>query len=97
MAEYKQEPGILDIRVKKGNEISILLTFSINLTGYTFSAYFSEGIITVEIVDLATGKINLRMQESLTESLTNRLYPWQLDLTTGGVTRTFLQGNIIIE
>lgn len=100
MATVSTTPGQLNISQKRGDELSQLLDFSINLTGYTFEAEIVSAITgatvaepTVSAINLATGQINLSMQESTTLSVPPGSYLWRLIWTAPGSSRrTALEG-----
>lgn len=93
-------PGTLNVTVKRGDELAQLLDFSINLTGYTFTAEVVSAVTgatmatpTVSNVNLATGQVNLGMTEEQTASLAAGSYLWRLVWTAPGtVRRTALEG-----
>lgn len=80
MATYAVLPDTLDLQFVSGDELSVLLDFSDNLTGYTFSTGIYEitqvvnGAVvattafarnfTITPIDLATGTLNLSLNEA---------------------------------
>jgi hypothetical protein len=100
MATVSTLPGTLNITIKRGDELSQLLDFSIALTGYTFSAevvsaitYATVATPTVSAVNLSTGQLNLAMSESQTSAIDPGSYLWRLIWTAPGtVRRTALEG-----
>lgn len=100
MATASTLPGTLNLAVKHGDELSQLVDFSIDLTGYTFSAevvsaitYGQVGTITVSAVNLANGQVNLAMSETATAAIAPGSYLWRLIWTAPGtVRRTALEG-----
>ena len=92
MATASTLPGTLNLAVKHGDELSQLCDFSIDLTGYTFSAEVVSAI-TVSNVNLAAGQVNLGMSETTTDSIAPGSYLWRLIWTAPGtVRRTALEG-----
>ena len=66
MTEVTQVPGSLDIKAKKGDDLSILIDFSIDMTGYTFEAGVNENEgnvtpITVANTNLPAGQITISL------------------------------------
>lgn len=100
MATVSTTPGTLNIAVKHGDEFDQLLDFSINLTGYTFTAevvsaitYAEVASIGVTAVDLAQGRINIGLSEVVTDGIAPGSYLWRLIWTApGNVRRTALEG-----
>ena len=100
MATVSTTPGVLNVTVKRGDELSQLLDFSIVLTGYTFASEVVSAVTgatlatpTVTAVNLATGQVNLSMTEIQTSSLAAGSYLWRLIWTAPGtVRRTALEG-----
>jgi hypothetical protein len=99
MALYDQAPGKLDARAKAGDEFSMLLTFSIALTGYTFAAAVTPASggaavdMAVTETDLAEGQITIGLTEAQTQSLGAGTHRWSLAWTApGSVKRTVLAG-----
>ncbi len=101
MAEATQVPGELDIKIAQGDDLSILLDFDIDLTGYTFEAKVDETdagntVITVVDTDLSAGQITLTMTDTLSGviEITKERTPhnWYLDRTNAGSQRRYLAG-----
>lgn len=100
MATVSTLPGTLNVTVKHGDELSQLIDFSVNLTGYTFEAEVvsaitgaGAGTITVSAVNLALGQVNIAMTESNSEAIAPGSYLWRLIWTApGSVRRTAIEG-----
>lgn len=100
MATVSTLPGTLNVTVKHGDELSQLVDFSVDLTGYTFSAEVvsaitgsSVGALTVADVNLAAGQVNLSMTESVCDAIAPGSYLWRLIwVGQGSVRRTALEG-----
>jgi hypothetical protein len=100
MATVSATPGILNVIVKQGETVSQLLDFSIALTGYTFAAeivsavtYATVATLTVSPVNLATGQINVGIDNSLAVNVAAGTYLWRLVWTPpAGEARTALEG-----
>lgn len=114
MAEWIQIPDTLDFTFVQGDEVKVLLDFDLNLTGYTFETKVVEVLEVVggnvtsfdevfsfaqTAVNLATGHINLSLDESQTSSLTlGGNYRWYMRWVAPGlVTRTVLSGAVIVR
>jgi hypothetical protein len=100
MATYEAIPSTLNIRIVKGDDMYVLLTFNQALTGYTFVGKVitsPETDVTVTEVDLANGKIALELDEAATEAITADTYDWYLTWTVGGLTRTVLSGSFQVD
>lgn len=115
MATYSVLPDTLDLRFISGDELSVMLDFSEDLTGYTFStsiyevtqvsngavvatATFSRNF-TITTVDLATGTLNLSLNETDTATFDPAVtYRWFLRwVAPGVVTRTVVSGTIRVS
>jgi hypothetical protein len=100
MATVSTLPGTLNIAVKHGDELSQLLDFSIDLTGYTFDAEAvsvitgaTVGEFTVTNTNLALGRVTLGMAETVTDAIAPGSYLWRLVWQApGSVRRTALEG-----
>lgn len=101
MATYAVLPDTLDIEFVGGDEVSILLDFDQNLTGYTFEApiYLATSVRNGQVVeyelamnftqtpvDLAAGKLNLSLNETQTGLLVlGSVYRWYLRWVAPGI------------
>jgi hypothetical protein len=100
MATVSQLPGVLNISLVRGDEFSTLVDFDVALTGYTFSAQVYSVLTgetlatpTVTAVNLATGQVNVSLQESQTASMRAGTYGWRLVwVAPGSAQRTALEG-----
>lgn len=100
MATTSTLPGTLNLTIKAGDELAQVVDFSIDLTGYTFTAevvsaitYGTVGSITVSAVNLASGQVNLALGETATAAIAPGSYLWRLIWTApGSVRRTALEG-----
>lgn len=105
MALAAQLPGRLDLALRRGDEFASLLDFSIDLTGYTFTASVRSRLTgavvatpTITAVNLALGQINLALTELQTSSLAVGDYDWSLVWSAPGtVTRTALAGIVEVS
>lgn len=101
MATVKQIPGRLDIVLAQGDDMSILLDFDIDMTGYTFAASTDEvdgstTTITVAETDLANGQITLTMTDTLSAAIAVGVHKWYLDRTNAGSQRRYLAGDFVV-
>lgn len=100
MATVSTLPGTLNVTVKAGDELSQLLDFSVDLTGYTFEAEVVSAVtgvqiaeITVSAVDLEDGQVNIAAAETVVDAIAPGSYLWRLVWTApGSVRRTALEG-----
>jgi hypothetical protein len=100
MATVSTLPGTLNVTVKHGDELSQLVDFSVDLTGYTFEAEVvsaitgsSVGAVTVSPISLASGQVNLAMTETVCDAIAPGSYLWRLIWTAPGSSRrTALEG-----
>jgi len=114
VASWVQVPDTLDIVFVQGDELKILLDFDQNLSGYTFETKiiqvltFSGGNVTnysdvvpfTQVpVNLATGHLNLSLQEAQTAALTlGGNYRWFMRwFSADQVTRTVLSGAVTVR
>ena len=102
MAEVTQIAGVLDIEFNQGNDVSVLLDYDIDLTGYTFEAKVTETdgtetSFTVVETSLANGQITLTMTDTLSGAIaitTDRPpHQWYLDRTNAGNQRRHFSGD----
>ena len=102
MADVTQIPGSLNIKMAQGDDLSILVDFDIDLTGYTFESKVvetdgTEVVITVTETDLSAGQVTLEMTDTLSTALTltdtGTFHSWYLDRTDAGSRRRYLAGN----
>jgi hypothetical protein len=100
MATISQLPGKLNLDLVRGDEFATLVDFSINVTGYTFSASVYSTITgstvitpTVSVVSAATGQVNVGISEAQSEAVAPGTYLWRLSwVAPGSATRTALEG-----
>lgn len=103
MAEnISQNPDILNINLKKGDSLSLVMDFETNLSGYTFESGLilsdSKSILymLIEEVDLTLGRINVLLSNKHSMKLENTYYSWFLKWIKGSETRTLITGEIYI-
>jgi len=94
----EQVPGNMPFRWCRQDDFSKLLTFSIALTGYTFTAALIRSdtgasvTLTVTNTDLSAGKITLSCDKTLLSVVPLGIHNWYLDGVVGGVDRRQLAG-----
>lgn len=111
MADYALLPQNLNLSFIRGDEFWFTIDADIDLTGYQFSSSIykvtsvTNGVITgtqevaqftITPINLATGQLNLSLQETQTAALTTTeklrwYFRW---VGPGVVTRTVLSGNL---
>jgi len=103
MATITQLPGVLDIEVGLGDDLSLLLDWDINLTGYTFEGKISKAgtgtitDITIINTDLAAGKITLILTDTQILALGAEVHGWYLRWTVSDNSRRVLTGAFTIK
>jgi hypothetical protein len=106
MATYTNLPGVLNIEVRRGDELGLMPDFSISLSGYTVSAAVysivtgeTAGTMTASVYgDGSDGKVNLAMTETETQALAAGTYRWALTWTApGSVARMALTGALEVK
>lgn len=96
---YDQTPGTLPLSFVRGDTVSALLDFSIDLTGYTFSAALVSVVtggdvvaLTHSVVSAANGTVNVSLTAAQTAALARGTYQWRFVWTQGSAVRTALTG-----
>jgi hypothetical protein len=106
MSDLIQLPGVLNIKMLHGDDLSFDVEFNVDLTGFTLSAYVtpagstSSNIpITISPVDLVGGKIHLFISRSSVLGLPVNIdsHKWLFSWIAGGFTRGILGGTFTIE
>lgn len=100
MATATTLPGTLNLVVKAGQAVSQLVDFSIDLTGYTFTAeivsavtYAQVAALDVTAVDLEDGQVNVGLTAADAAEIAPGTYMWRLVWTPDdGDPRTALEG-----
>lgn len=94
---------------RRGDEVGEQITIldgdqvPIDLTGNTYRAQLRRGAgsstyvaMTVDVTDPAGGQFVLRLDPSITETLSGE-YQWDLEQNDGGVVRTLLAGRFVFD
>ena len=96
---YDQTPGNLPISFVRGDTLSALVDFSIDLTGYSFVGSLVSVVtglevvpLTIAIVSAANGQVNVSLTSQQTAALARGTYRWKFVWTQGLATRTALTG-----
>lgn len=96
-------PGKLNIKVTRGDTDGIPIDIqegglAADLTGRTYAAQLRRSPnatiaidVTVDTTDADTGRLVLRLDDEVTETLSGD-YQWDLQQTMGGTVRTILTG-----
>lgn len=100
MATATTLPGTLNLVVKAGQAVSQLVDFSVDLTGYTFTAeivsavtYAQVAALDVTDVDLEDGQVNVGLTAADAAEIAPGTYMWRLIWTPeDGDARTALEG-----
>ena len=99
MANLTQTAGELNIKTTRDN-FSMLATFNISLTGYTFEAYIVHknsdvnSALTVTNTNLASGQITISADDSVLAAIPLDKHFWYLRWTDGsGNVRRVLAGD----
>lgn len=101
MPTYDAIPGQLNIRLARGDDISVLLDTSLNMTGYTVTSSITSLVtgnevvpFTVAFVSATAGQVNVSLTDTQTAALARGTYGWNLKWTEGSATRTGLSGYV---
>lgn len=103
MATLEQLPAELNLEIGLGDDLSMPVDFSIDLTGYTFAAKVvripDETItdIAVANTNLATGQIALSLTDAQITALGVGNHRWYLIWTIGSASRRVLAGGFAIK
>ncbi|NBW18377.1 MAG: hypothetical protein EBR82_61420 [Caulobacteraceae bacterium] len=96
---YDQRPGNLPISFVRGDTLSALVDFSIDLTGYSFTGSLvsvvtgSEVVpLTISVVSASDGQVNVALTAQQTASIARGTYGWKFVWTQGLAVRTALTG-----
>lgn len=105
MATASQLPGHLAVAFRAGDEYSTLVDFSINTTGYSWSAEVYSVVThevlqnpTVTVVSAANGQVNLSWTEAETADLAPGTYGCRVIwVAPGSSQRTALEGMLEVH
>ena len=99
MAVMSQLPGVLNIRIKKGDSLIRVLNFTSGGNPYTITSYEfvasvnfnNESIAGITVEETGAAQLTITLTD--TESIPAVGASWTLTGTNGDVVRTFLSGN----
>lgn len=106
MATYTNLPGVLNIEVRRGDELGLTPDFNVSLSGYTVSATVysvvtgdTAGTMSASLTtDGSDGKVSLAMTETETAALAQGTYRWALTwIAPGSVARMALTGALEVK
>ena len=104
MSVYEQIPGTLNLAMKRGDDFSALVDFSLNMTGYTTTASIVSAVsgdtvtpFTVTVQSAANGQVNISLNDTQTAALAAGTYRWQMAWVQGNATRTALTGFVEVS
>jgi hypothetical protein len=99
MPSYDQTPGALNLSFKRGDDVSVLVDFSISLASYTVTAGMTSLVtgdevqpLTVSFASATAGQVNVSLNDTQTAALARGTYGWQMKWTESQATRTALTG-----
>ena len=98
MPGIAQEPGVLDITLKKGDTFSIDLDFDVDLTDYVLESKMGTTPITITDIETTDGQINLSLSSTQTATFnTLKKTTWYLKWTDPGTAvRMVLYGDVTL-
>lgn len=91
-----QLPAVFNHTVFLGDDYVLNISVNQDITGVTFTAKYGALAITPTVVDALTGSIKLTFTSTNSNSMGVGKYEWNLDMTSGGLTRTILAGSFAI-
>ena len=99
MPSYDQTPGALNLSFKRGDDVSVLVDFSISLASYTVTAGMTSLVtgdevqpLTVSFASATAGQVNVSLTDTQTAALARGTYGWQMKWVENQATRTALTG-----
>lgn len=107
MAELLQTPGVLNLTMKQGDDLSFDALFNVDMTSMTYASYvvpmLTLGALDIPIVitinDIVTGNLHFYIsQESIIDlPLLVGKHRWYFYWVSGGLKRTILAGYLNLE
>lgn len=104
MPSYDQTPGTLNLSFARGDDVSVLVDFSIGMTGYTVTSAMTSLVtgaevqpLTVSFVSASAGQVNVSLTDAQTLALARGTYGWAMKWTEGNATRTALTGFVEVQ
>jgi hypothetical protein len=97
-----QVPAQCDIQIYQGDDWELTFDFSISLTGYTIvgTVHLRDGTtvtMTKTDISLSAGQFKLSLTDSQTSAIPANSHDWCLKMTSGGMTRTYINGSFIVD
>lgn len=92
----------MSLALKKANDFSSEIDFSVDLSGHTVTASVTSLVtgagvasFATTVTDASAGKVNVALTDTQTAALAAGTYGWQLDwVAPGGIQRTALAGTV---
>lgn len=104
MASYDAVPGSLNLQCVRGDDLSVLLDFSVSLSAHTVTSSLTSLVtggevvpFTVAFVSATAGQVNVSLTDAQTLALARGTYGWNLKWTEGNATRTALSGFVEVS
>jgi hypothetical protein len=106
MATYEQLPGTLNLKLRAGDELGTVITFSgTTLTGYTVASSVvslvtgdTVAAMTTVVYGATAGQVQIAMSETATSAIAPGTYGWNLVWDApGSVRRTALTGTFEVR
>lgn len=91
-----QLPATFNHTVFLGDDYVLNISINQDITNVTFTAKYGALSITPTVVDAPTGSIKLTFTSANSTAMGVGKYDWNLDMTSGGLTRTILAGSFAI-
>lgn len=99
MPSYDQTPGTLNLAFRRGDTVSSLIDFSVDLSGYSATATLVSPVTGSTVTAFALtfpsaseGQVNIALTDTQTTALARGTYSWQLTWNDGQAARTALTG-----
>lgn len=99
MPSYDALPGSLNLNVVRGDDVSVMLDFSVSLSAHTVTSSLTSLVTGGEVVPFTTafvsasaGQVNVSLTDTQTLALARGTYGWNLKWTEGSATRTAIGG-----
>lgn len=104
MPSYDALPGSLNLNVVRGDDVSVLLDFSVSLSAHTVTSSMTSLVtggevvpFTVAFVSATAGQVNVSLTDAQTTALARGTYGWNLKWAEGAATRTALGGYVEVS
>lgn len=107
MAELVQNPGVLNLTVKQGDDLSFDALFNVDMTSMTYGANIvpmtvsglTDIPITITVNDIVTGNLHFFISKTsiATLPILTEKHRWYFYWISGGFKRTILAGYLSLE